>query len=103
MLRRINDGFVNQHDRDSVTHRVDAAALGALQTLPLVFQGERFFADGTNQDVEQVLRNHGGILRFLSGGTRLRGSRLWFRDWTGPQFLVVSSRFSVGPNSNDER
>jgi hypothetical protein len=26
--------------------------------LALVFQGERFLADGTDQDVEQVLRNH---------------------------------------------
>ena len=54
----INNGFIHQHDGNSVPHRVDAAALGALQTLALVFQGERFLADGTDQDVEQVLRNH---------------------------------------------
>ena len=55
----INHGSIHQHDGNSVPHRVDAAALGALQALALVFQGERFLADGTDQDVEQVLRNHG--------------------------------------------
>ena len=55
----INPGFIHQHDRNSVPHRIDAAALGTFKTLALVFQGERFLADGTDQDVEQVLRNHG--------------------------------------------
>ena len=118
---RIDHSFIRQHDGNSVANRVDAAALGTLQTLALVFQCERFLADGTDQDVEQVLRNHGGILRFLCGGTNLGGmlvvaefvtdvlqrhSELAFqiqplpgvlREWTGlsSSFFVLSSSFSV--------
>ena len=62
---RVGDGFVHQHDRNSVPNRVDAAALGALQTLSFVFQRQRLFAHRAHQDVEQVLGNHGKILRFL--------------------------------------
>jgi hypothetical protein len=58
MSGRINDGFIDQHDRNSVPHRVHSAALGTLQTLALVFQGKCLLADRADQDVEQVLRNH---------------------------------------------
>ena len=55
---RIDHSLIDQHDGNFVTNRVDAAALGTFKALALVFQGERFLADGTDQDVEQVLRNH---------------------------------------------
>ncbi len=61
---RIGHGLVHQHDRDSIPNRVDPAALGTLQTLSFVLQRQRLFTDWADQDVEQVLRNHGGILRF---------------------------------------
>ena len=57
-LRRIDDGFVDQHDWDAVPYRVNAVALAALQTLSVVFQRQRLFADRADQDVEQVLGNH---------------------------------------------
>jgi hypothetical protein len=60
----IGGGLVHQHDWDAVPDRVDAAALGTLQTLSLVFQHQRLLADWAHQDVEQVLGNHGRILRF---------------------------------------
>jgi hypothetical protein len=56
---RIGDGLVDQHDRDIVPDRVNAPALPALKTLSFVFQHKRLFADGADQDVEQVLGNHG--------------------------------------------
>ena len=59
---RIDRSFVHQHDGDAVPHRINAAALGALETLPFVFQYQRLFADRADQNFEQVLVNHGGIL-----------------------------------------
>jgi hypothetical protein len=58
----IGDGLVHQHDRNAVPHRVYAAALGTLQTLSILLQLQRLLAGGADQDIKQVLRNHGRIL-----------------------------------------
>jgi hypothetical protein len=56
---RIGDRLVDQHDRDSIPNRVDPATLGTLQTFAFVLERQRLFTDWADQDVEQVLRNHG--------------------------------------------
>jgi hypothetical protein len=52
-LGGVDDGFVDQQNRDVVANRVDAAALGALQAfsrfLPMLHW---FLAHGADQDVE---------------------------------------------------
>ena len=56
---RVDNGFVNQHDRDVVPNGIHAATLATLQALSFVFESERFLADRANQHIEQILRNHG--------------------------------------------
>ncbi len=53
-----DDGFVHEQDRDAVPNRVSTTADAALQGQSFVLQNERFFARGTDQDVEQILRDH---------------------------------------------
>lgn len=72
--RGINDGFIHQHDRDVVPHRVDAPALGALQAFSGLFELQRLLADWADQDVQQILRNHASIVRRRTG-LRMRTAR----------------------------
>ncbi len=58
----VDFGFVDQQNRNVVAHRINPAALGALQTFAVALHSERFFAERANQDVEQVLRNHERIV-----------------------------------------
>jgi hypothetical protein len=75
-LGRIGNSLVNQHNRNIVPHRIDAVALHALQALPGLFQLERLFAGGTNQNVKQVLRDHAShFTPSRAKRTRSRGSR----------------------------
>src|SRR5262249_35703944 len=62
-LRRLYRCFVYQKDGDVVTHGVDPLAAGALQTLRILPHFEGMFACGADQNFEQVLGNHGSILR----------------------------------------
>ena len=59
LSRRFGHGFVDQQDGNAITNRVGAAALATLQCLPFVLQYEGFLTSWADQDVEQVLRNHG--------------------------------------------
>ena len=58
---RIDRSFVHQHNGDAVPHRINAAALGALEALApvFVFEYQRLFTHGADQNLEQVLGDHG--------------------------------------------
>jgi hypothetical protein len=66
----IGDSFIHQHDWDSVPDRINAAALGALQIFSFIFQRQRLLADWAHQDIEQILGNHGKILRLFWAGQK---------------------------------
>ena len=53
------DGFVYEENRDAIANRVSAQALATLQRLTFILQDQRFLAGRADQDVEQVLGNHG--------------------------------------------
>lgn len=53
-----DSGFVYQHDGDVVLHRIDEAALLALQALRIFAVLEGLLARGANQNFEQILCNH---------------------------------------------
>ena len=65
----IGDRFIDQQNRNIVANWVDASTLRALQAFSSFLEQQRFLAHRANQDVEQVLRNHGSILRL---GERMR-------------------------------
>lgn len=73
-LLRFYSSNINQHDGDIVLDRIHAAALNAFQATSILFQNDRFLADGTDKHVEQILGNHSFQLyrRFHSSGGRLR-------------------------------
>jgi hypothetical protein len=54
----LNLGGVDQHNRDIVLNRVHAAAFAAFQAFAVRIQNHRLPANGANQHVEQILRNH---------------------------------------------
>ena len=56
---RLGNCFIDQQDGNAIANRVGTAALAALQRLPFMLQYEGFLASRADQDVEQVLRNHG--------------------------------------------
>jgi len=55
----IGYGFVDQQNRNVVPNWINPLACTAFQTLSVLFQSERFLADGTDQDVKQVFGDHG--------------------------------------------
>jgi methylenetetrahydrofolate dehydrogenase (NADP+)/methenyltetrahydrofolate cyclohydrolase len=59
LSRRFGNGFVDQQDGNTITNRVGAAAFATLQSLPFILQYEGFLTGRADQNVEQVLRNHG--------------------------------------------
>ncbi len=59
-LGRFGDRVIDQQDRDSVANRIRPPAHGTLEALSLALECERFFAHRADQDVEQILGNHGG-------------------------------------------
>jgi len=89
--RRIDDGLIDQENWNVVPNRVDAAALGALQAFPSFFEHQRFSAQRANQDVEQVPRNHGGILH-LAEGTQTCGNALAETKWSSLRPLRGTSK-----------
>lgn len=62
-LRGFCDGLVHQQNRNVIAYRICPEAGATLQALAVGFEYERLFADGTNQNIEQFLGNHGRILR----------------------------------------
>src|ERR1700678_1056702 len=49
---------VDQHDRNIVLNRVNAAADGTFQAESVRIRDHRLFTDGADQYVKQILRNH---------------------------------------------
>src|SRR5271168_446420 len=62
---RGDGGFFGEHDRDVVAYGIDPAAGWRLAFEAGIVRSEldRSFAHGTNEDVEQFLRNSHGVLR----------------------------------------
>lgn len=52
------DRLINQENGYVVPDRIDPVALAALQTLAILLERQRLFAEGADQDVEQILGNH---------------------------------------------
>ena len=59
-LGRFGDSLIDQQDRNTVTNWIGPETLFTLETLSFVFENERFYAHRADQDVEQILGNHGG-------------------------------------------
>ena len=86
---RVDHGFVHQHDGDVVAHRIDAAALSALEALPpvFVFEYQRLLTHGADQNLEQVRGNHEWhfTLFELAAETRkiltAKRARIFFQDY----------------------
>ena len=55
----VHGGRVDQQDRNTVLNGIYAEALSAFQAGRRRPQRERLLANRANQNVEQVLRNHG--------------------------------------------
>ena len=55
---RLDRSLVDQHDRQSVSHWVNAVALVALQRFRIQFALQWLVADGTSEQFKQVVRNH---------------------------------------------
>ncbi len=75
-LGRLGDSLIHQEVGDAVTNRIYPATLGALEALPVVLENERFFAHRADQDVEQILGNHGGDFNPFVRGGKLEGEKL---------------------------
>ena len=63
VLGWVGYSFVDQQNRNVISHWVDAAALPAFQALSVVFHYQRFLANRTDQNFEKILGNHDAILR----------------------------------------
>ena len=72
-LGRLGDGFIHQQDWDSVTNRIYAATHGTLQALSLSLESKRFFAHRADQDIEQILGNHGGDFTLFAHANKRKG------------------------------
>ena len=64
-LFRSDHGFLWQHHGNVVAHRIDAAARATFQARAIGEQFHRRFANGTNENVEEFLRN--GHVRLRHG------------------------------------
>lgn len=62
VLCRIDGGGINQQDRNVVLNGIHTAASTAFQALPIFFQDQRFLAKRADEDVEQILGNHGATI-----------------------------------------
>jgi hypothetical protein len=58
-LRGVYGGGVDQHDRDVVLDWINAAAFPTLQTAAVAVKNYRLLANGANEHIEKILRNHG--------------------------------------------
>jgi hypothetical protein len=59
----LDHGLIDQHDGYVVLHRVNAVACAALQAFGTLAVIERLFAGRANKDLEEIFREHEGILR----------------------------------------
>jgi hypothetical protein len=53
-------GFVDEHDRDVVFHRIDAVAVGALEAFGILAVLQRLLAGWANEDFEEIFGEHDG-------------------------------------------
>ena len=58
----VDGSFVDEKDRNPVPHRIHSPARPTFQAFMIRGSGERLLAGRADQDVEQILRNHGGIV-----------------------------------------
>jgi hypothetical protein len=58
----VDFGFIHQKNGDVIADGIDSATLGAFQAFAISEDSQRLLADWANQNVEQILRNHQGIL-----------------------------------------
>ena len=58
----LNHRLIQQEDGDFVSYGKDAAALPALERLAIGLECQRFLALRADENVEQVLGNHGGFV-----------------------------------------
>jgi hypothetical protein len=63
--------LVHQKDRDVIPDRIDAVTGVAFQGFRVRLENERLLANRADQDFQQVLRDHGRIVR--QGAARKRG------------------------------
>jgi len=60
----VDFGSIDEHDGDIVLNGVNAAAVAAFEALAVLMRHNWQLANRADQDVEQILRNHGsGILQ----------------------------------------
>jgi hypothetical protein len=71
----IGHGFVDQQNGNVVPNWIDPLAGAAFQTLPVLFQRERFLALGTDQDVKQIFGDHKFYFIQHSGNDSVRLQR----------------------------
>jgi len=64
-LGGVNFRGVDEHDGDIVLNGVNPATDRAFQTLAIGVQEHRLLAHGADQDVEQILRDHRGMIVIL--------------------------------------
>ena len=55
----IGYGFIDQQNGNVVPNWINPLACAAFQALSVLFQGERFLADRTDEDVQQAFGDHG--------------------------------------------
>jgi hypothetical protein len=55
----VDFGGIDEHDWDIVLNGVNAAAVAAFEALAVLMRHNRQLANGADQDVEQISRNHG--------------------------------------------
>ena len=60
--RSIDFGRVDQHNRDVILNRIQAFALPAFQAFTIRGREHRLLALRTNEQIQQILRNHRHIL-----------------------------------------
>jgi len=73
--------FFDQHDRNVIPDRVDALALRTLQAALVGLQGNRRFAQGTNQDVQEVFAD-----RHMPSKSLVYQDVVWVKESLTPEF-----------------
>ena len=74
-------GLVYQQNRNVVAHGVNAATLSAAQALATRREHQRLLADGTDQNIEQILGDHKFILTTANpfGGGCMSRKTAWLK------------------------
>jgi hypothetical protein len=62
----LDSGLIDEHDRNVLAYRVYPFALDALQSAPVLFENQIRFANGANQDIEQLFAHRHGKYKFIN-------------------------------------